>query len=344
MKHKLSSHRVNAKAMSLNRINLVVLLLLLCLVVSVGVIGAQDNATPQGGADSLDTVAGATPIPLPTQAARSAPVQVISGENARVNLFFANIAQGTVQLAQVAGENVASATTSWLNHLIDFFPVEDEGLFGLLSVGMEQTPRRDYPLVITVVFTDGSRETISTPIEIVLGGFIRQEVLLPPDKAYLLDAETERAELARLESIFVQNSSERMWDDTGFGLPISAALTSPFGAFRVFNSTLNTRHTGWDIRCTIGTPVLASAAGRVVFAGTLPIRGNHVIIDHGLGVYSGYSHFSVVNVTRGQMVTKGQVIGMAGSTGRTSGPHFHWEIAVNGEWIDPVEFLRMWMP
>ncbi|MBE0689906.1 MAG: M23 family metallopeptidase [Anaerolineae bacterium] len=318
------------------------LLLLLCLAWA-GASGAQDDATPEGDPGNLDVVVG-TPIPLPTQAARSAPAQVILGENARLDLYFANMPQGGVGLMQVEGADVSGATASWLNHLIDFFPVEDEGYFGLLSVGMEQATRRDTPLVINVVYADGSREAISTSVEVVQGGFIRQEVTLPPDKAYLLDAETERAELARLESVFVQNSPERMWDDTGFTLPIPAALTSPFGAFRVFNSTLNTRHTGWDIRCTIGTPIFASASGRVAFAGTLPIRGNHVIIDHGYGVYSGYSHLSVVNVTRGQTVTKEQVIGMAGNTGRTSGPHFHWEIAVNGEWIDSVAFLRMWMP
>jgi murein DD-endopeptidase MepM/ murein hydrolase activator NlpD len=98
------------------------------------------------------------------------------------------------------------------------------------------------------------------------------------------------------------------------------------------------------LRTTLGVPVMASAAGRVAYAGTLDIRGNHVVVDHGYGVFSGYSHLSTVHVTRGETIAKGQVIGTTGDTGRTSGPHFHWEIAVNGNWVDAVQFLEMWMP
>jgi murein DD-endopeptidase MepM/ murein hydrolase activator NlpD len=86
------------------------------------------------------------------------------------------------------------------------------------------------------------------------------------------------------------------------------------------------------------------AAGRVAFAGQMDIRGNYVIIDHGYGVYSGFAHMSQIHVTRGQQVTRGQVIGMTGNTGRSNGAHAHWEMTVNGEWIDPVDFLLTWIP
>ncbi|MDX2137621.1 MAG: M23 family metallopeptidase [Chloroflexota bacterium] len=305
---------------------------------------AQD-ATPPPPPDTsgMDAVVG-TPAPLPTMAARPAPSQTLAGARAAAALYFNAIPQGTVGLVGVAGATVTAASATWLDTIIDFFAVEGEGYFGILAAGMEQNPRRDYPLTITVTHNDGSSETLSGTVEITTGGFIRQEVTIPPERGYLLDAESERAELARLEGIFAQVTTERGWDSTGFMMPIPAALTSPFGAFRVFNATLNTRHTGWDIRCTTGTPVFASATGRVVFAGNLPIRGNHVIIDHGYGVFSGYSHLSVVNVTRGQSVTKEQVIGMTGATGRVSGAHFHWEMAVNGQWVDSVQFIEMWQP
>jgi murein DD-endopeptidase MepM/ murein hydrolase activator NlpD len=89
---------------------------------------------------------------------------------------------------------------------------------------------------------------------------------------------------------------------------------------------------------------MASAAGRVAFAGRLDIRGNHVIIDHGFGVFTGYSHMSQVNVTRGQLVTRGQILGLSGNSGRSSGPHLHWEVTVNGDWVDSVDFINMWLP
>jgi murein DD-endopeptidase MepM/ murein hydrolase activator NlpD len=135
-----------------------------------------------------------------------------------------------------------------------------------------------------------------------------------------------------------------MWDETGFQFPISTRLTSPFGAFRTFNSTINTRHTGWDLQAALGTPILASAGGVVVFAGEMQIRGNLVIIDHGYGVYTTYSHIFEIHIARGDHIEKGQLLGEVGATGRTSGPHFHWETAVNGGFVDGVQFLEMWMP
>lgn len=319
-------------------------ILTLLLALSALTLAAAQDAPPPPDSSDLDAIVG-TPEPLPTMGERPAPSQTIGGTNATLTLYFPNLAQGTVGLIEVNGANVTAASATWLDGLIEFFIADEtDGQYALLAVGMEQTPRRDYPLSVSVLYNDGTRETLTASVEIVLGGFIRREVIIPPDKGFLLDAETETAELARLESLFVAVSPERLWDDAGFIVPIPSALTAPFGEFRVFNSTLNTRHTGWDVRCTTGTPVFASAAGRVAFAGALPIRGNYVVIDHGYGVYSGYAHLSVTNVTRGQDISREQVIGMTGNTGRTSGPHFHWEMAVNGEWIDSVQFLRMWMP
>ncbi|QYU68492.1 M23 family metallopeptidase [Leptolyngbya sp. 15MV] len=73
-------------------------------------------------------------------------------------------------------------------------------------------------------------------------------------------------------------------------------------------------------------------------------RGNYVLIDHGYGIYSGYAHLGTMHVTRGQDVTRNQVLGTVGDTGRVSGPHFHWEMAVNGNWVDSVQFIQLWMP
>ncbi len=209
---------------------------------------------------------------------------------------------------------------------------------------MEQTPRV-HDLDILAWYSDGTRQTINTQFSVTLGRFIKQDVTIAQDKAYLVDPEIERSELARLESIFAKVTTERLWDASGFMMPIPGGeLTSPFGAFRTFNQSMQTRHTGWDIRATLGQPVLASASGKVVYAGFMDIRGNIVILDHGFGVFTTYCHFSQVHVTRGQTITAGQVLGTVGSTGRTSGPHFHWEVAVNGSFVDANQFYAMWKP
>lgn len=291
------------------------------------------------------TLAG-TPAPVytPTPLPKPAPVSTLAQDGITVEFFFQTIAQGQVGLVHVHGDNLAGARARFLSEMIDFFPVDGDGYYGLLSVNMEQSPRI-YDLSIFAWFTDptAARVTINTQVEVVLGDFIRQDINMAPDRAYLVDTEIERAEMARMESLFSGYTPRLLWD--GFQLPIlGSELTSPFGAFRTFNGTLQTRHTGWDIRTTLGVPVMASSAGEVAFAGMLDIRGNIVVIDHGFGIFSTYSHLSQIHVTRGQSVVRGQIIGVTGDTGRSSGPHFHWEVAVNGDYVDSVQFTRTWMP
>ena len=323
------------------RYPVVVILILFGFALSLFPLLAQEQPPTTEDTGGMDPVT--TPAPLPTRMPRPAVYLNTEKDGIELHFYFQAIPQGETRLARVVGDDIASVRARWLNTLIDFYPMDD-GFYGLLAVGMEQRTGRENPLDVFVTKTDGTRVTLNTTVEIVLGNFITQDVVIPPDKGYLLDPETERNELARLESMFTNVTLERMWDETGFQMPILAALTSPFGAFRSFNSTLNTRHTGWDIRTTLGTPVMASAAGRVVYAGQLEIRGNYVLIDHGYGVYSGYAHFTTTHVTRGQMVEKGQIIGTTGDTGRTSGPHFHWETSVNGNWVNSIQLLELWQP
>jgi peptidase M23-like protein len=290
------------------------------------------------------TVGTPAPIYTPTPVPRPLPTSVLEQDGTTVELYFQTIAQGQIGLIHVNGENIAGGRARFINNIVDFYPVPGDGYYGILSVNMEQTPRK-YDLAVFAWYPDGTRVTINTQVEVALGGFIRQDVTMAPDRAYLVDAEIERDEFARLESVFSPVTPEHLWDANGFQLPIlGSELTSPFGAFRNFNGVLQTRHTGWDIRTILGMPVMASAGGKVAFAGTMDIRGNIVIIDHGYGVFSTYCHLSQIHVTRGQTIVKGQIIGVTGDTGRSSGPHFHWEIAVNGNFVDSVQFIQLWIP
>jgi hypothetical protein len=299
-------------------------------------LAAAQESTPEATPPTLPPTA--TPIPKPL------PTSTITQERATLEVYFSTLPQGGTGLVHVYGAGMVGARARFLNELIDFFPVENDGFYGLLAVSMEQNPRR-YDLDIFVWYDDETRQTINTQVEVVTGSFIRQDVNLAPDKSYLADPEIERDELARMEGVFSAFTPEKLWDGTGFQLPIpNGELTSPFGAFRSFNQTLQTRHTGWDIRATLGQPVMASAAGTVAYAGLMQIRGSVVVIDHGYGVFSVYCHFSQVHVTRGQSINKGQVLGTVGDTGRTSGPHFHWEVAVNGVYVNASDFINTWMP
>jgi len=98
-------------------------------------------------------------------------------------------------------------------------------------------------------------------------------------------------------------------------------------------------HQGLDISCDRGTPVLATADGRVAFSQASPGLGKLVIIDHGYGFRTAYGHLSSFSVSKGQTVKRGQRIGLSGATGRATGPHLHYEVHVNGDAVNPLDFI-----
>jgi murein DD-endopeptidase MepM/ murein hydrolase activator NlpD len=128
-------------------------------------------------------------------------------------------------------------------------------------------------------------------------------------------------------------------------LPLRAPLirnleqTSPFG-MRIDPFTGRyAMHTGIDLRDGIGTPVRSTAAGIVIFAGTSGGYGNMVEIDHGHGLTTRYGHLQSIIVHEGEHVSFGSFIGQLGSTGRSTGPHLHYEVRIDGEAVDPTRFL-----
>jgi murein DD-endopeptidase MepM/ murein hydrolase activator NlpD len=177
------------------------------------------------------------------------------------------------------------------------------------------------------------------------GEFARIIFDVPANLAYLIDPVIERNEYARIDALVSETRPEKFWTSERWTAPIAnQPFSSNFGQYRILNDSVQTRHTGWDQTTPSGTPVMAMQAGEVIFAGQLDIRGNYIMIDHGWGVFSGYAHLSQMNVSRGQIVELGQILGASGTTGRSSGPHLHWEIAIQGEWIDGALFVEMWLP
>lgn len=121
--------------------------------------------------------------------------------------------------------------------------------------------------------------------------------------------------------------------------PVRGSVNSGFGPRRSPWNGATERHEGIDIGSVLGTPVAAPAAGTVVTADAHGDFGNHVMIDHGNGVRSLYGHLKEIDVKVGQQVEKGQVVGLVGSTGRSTGPHLHYELLVQGSPVDPRGFL-----
>ncbi len=120
-------------------------------------------------------------------------------------------------------------------------------------------------------------------------------------------------------------------------LPMSASLiSSRFGMRRDPIAGNWRQHSGTDFAAAQGTPVPAAQDGVIKFAGRSGNYGNMVVIDHGEGVETRYAHLSQINVTVGANVTKGQQLGRVGNTGRSTGPHLHYEVRVEGRAINPL--------
>lgn len=123
--------------------------------------------------------------------------------------------------------------------------------------------------------------------------------------------------------------------------PVRGYISSRFGDRESpFDTAINEFHEGLDISAPLGSPILASAEGVVTIAGRYADLGNCVTIDHGYGFVSRYGHMSEITVHAGQRVKAGQKIGRVGSTGRSTGPHLHYEVAVNGAKVDPLRYLN----
>lgn len=126
------------------------------------------------------------------------------------------------------------------------------------------------------------------------------------------------------------------------GMPHDGALSSRFGVRRnPFTGRGGEMHGGLDFRGTTGEPISTTADGTVEFAGVQRGYGNVVIVKHAHGYKTYYAHLSAIDVTKGQKVQSGDVVGKLGSTGRSTGPHLHYEVRLNNERLDPENFLHI---
>ncbi len=190
----------------------------------------------------------------------------------------------------------------------------------------------DYPVEVA----DEAGVIAAAVASIGEGGFKFESFELPPSSIDLLqDQAAIEAERAAVADAYATFTPERYWSGPWL-VPAEGTISDPFGTQRSINGGPYHAHTGVDIANAKGTPIVAPARGRVILARPLYLYGNSVIIDHGAGVVSSYNHMDSIAVAEGQMVERGQSIGNMGESGFVSGPHLHWEVAINGVRTDPM--------
>jgi hypothetical protein len=229
---------------------------------------------------------------------------------------------------------------------LNFMPTDSTDFVALQGIHAMATPGL-YDLEIRLYDTQDGEVTyaVSQPIRVQEGGYGFENINGVPPQT--VNPEVIQFEQERIEAALSPVTPDKLWEGA-FQFPsdyYTDSFISIFGTRRSYNwGALSYYHTGLDFYGGTGLPILAAARGRVAYTGEEVVRGNVTYIDHGWGVYSGYFHQSAINVSVGDLVEPGQKIGEVGGTGRSTGPHLHWEIWVGGFPVDPIEWVENTFP
>ena len=239
----------------------------------------------------------------------------------------------TLQGEIIQGGLIRGATEPGANVALDerAVRVSPDGAF-VLGIGRDAKQA-----VLRVRFPDGA--TIERPLAIAQRSYqvqridgLPQRQVTPPDE----DLAQIRDERAAIGAARATDSASAAWRQH-FIWPASGPISGVYGSQRILNGEPRRPHLGVDIAAPAGAPVVAPCDGVVVLARPgLYFNGAMVILDHGHGVTSSYSHLSAVNVREGEAVRQGAPIGAIGATGRVTGPHLHWGLSVFDVALDPA--------
>ncbi len=224
-----------------------------------------------------------------------------------------------------------------------FFPTildTSHAYYALVPVNYYTKPHLDK--LVAVTFEDGKKRYKSFRVKIVDGGYKSEKLRVNPSKAHF--SKKAKIRIAReskeAKKIYNTITNEALWSEP-FIYPMTTKITSKFGTKRLFNGTLKSYHSGTDFRAKTGTPITSANDGKVVLVKNRFFAGNSVVVNHGQGIYLGYYHISRFKVKKGDFVKQGQVLGLAGATGRVTGPHLHLSARVWGVQVDPMQLIEL---
>ena len=284
---------------------------------------------------TLTPTATATPTATPTPTPSPTPIPL----EASISVDPGAVRQGRTSRLAVTTNLPATVTGSYVDRPFSF--VSEDGLkhqavLGISALAELASP----PLTVTIRAADGRSMVLAINIEVLSGEYGEEYITLSSETAQLLAPEITQPEMEFVDGIYATHSPQILWE-ASFQWPIDPRITSHFGTRRSYGGQITGYHAGVDLGAPAGTPVLAPAPGVVLAAEELQVRGNAVFVDHGAGVVSGYYHLTEMLVEPGQVIDTGDILGLVGSTGLSTGAHLHWEIRVLGTAVDPVEWLEI---
>lgn len=219
-------------------------------------------------------------------------------------------------------------------------PLDKEKLYALIPISYYEQPKEKK---LEIKYKEKNKEKNKTIVLHIEDGKYKKETLkVDSSRVNLNEEDKKRASKEYQEAMNVYNhSTKKSYISSKFINPLDSIITSDFGKARVYNETLKGYHSGTDFRAKVGVPIKASNAGKVALVKDRFYSGGSIIIDHGHGIYTCYFHMSKFNVKKGDMVTKEQIIGLSGDSGRVTGPHLHFSARVSGVQVDPLQLISL---
>jgi murein DD-endopeptidase MepM/ murein hydrolase activator NlpD len=243
---------------------------------------------------------------------------------------------------------LTSLAGSWLNHQLTFsYDPATKTWFALAGVSFETAPG-SYSLDLTGDRAENRASlTFSRKLAVTAAKYPKIKVSLSVDQKFTEPTPEQLKEIDESKKVkedyLNRVSPDREWSGK-FSAPADAAISDVFGSERIFNGKTSSPHQGLDFRVPTGTPVAAMNDGTVLLARPLYYEGNFIVIDHGQGLLTLYLHLSEFKVKEGDVVKRGQEIGLSGGTGRATGPHLHVAVRWQGTYLDPARLIQLQLP
>ncbi|MGB0989451.1 MAG: M23 family metallopeptidase [Halarcobacter sp.] len=243
---------------------------------------------------------------------------------------------------KIVKENIKEPKLTLDNHNINFFkfPNKKDSYYALVPISYYKDLKK-YKIIISYIENE-EKVFKGIPIEVIDGKYKSEVINVDSSKVTLSEKNKKRVSKEYKEAMKIYNTtSKTLYINDKFIYPLETKITSDFGKKRVYNGSLKSYHSGTDYRAKVGTKIKAINNGKVVIAKDRFYAGNSIVLDHGNGIYSGYYHLSKMNYKEGDLVKKGDIIGLSGSTGRVTGPHLHFSFRIHGIQVDPLQAIDL---
>jgi murein DD-endopeptidase MepM/ murein hydrolase activator NlpD len=238
-----------------------------------------------------------------------------------------------------------SLTGKLLDHDVYFaFDSRSRRWYGIAGISLE-TKQGSYPMQLIGITNHGTNVSFVRKITVQHATYssiaitVARQFTEPSPEQLKKTAEDK----ALKQEVFNRVNPLREWSGS-FAPPANARTSDSFGTQRTFNGQVQSTHQGLDYAVPEGTPVSALNSGTILVARPMFFEGNCVMLDHGQGLLTIYMHLSEFKVKEGERVSRGQIVGLSGGTGRATGPHLHVAVRWEGVYVDPAILLKLTLP